>query len=55
MHERVDWLHWTGVESTPTLYANGRLVRGVPFTEKTFETWLEMAKAGELDPPKSGT
>lgn len=40
-----------GVDSTPTLFVNGRLVR-LPLTDATFSVWLEMAKKGELDPPK---
>jgi len=42
-----------GVDSTPTLYVNGRLVKGVPIDATTLKIWLEMAKNGELDPPKS--
>lgn len=42
-----------GVDSTPTLYVNGRLVKGVPLTEATFKIWLEMARNGDLDPPSS--
>lgn len=41
-----------GVQSTPTLYVNGRLVKGLPINDKTLSTWLEMAKKGELDPPE---
>lgn len=41
-----------GVESTPTIYVNGRLVKGVPIDLTTLGIWLDMAKKGELDPPK---
>lgn len=44
-----------GVESTPTIYVNGRLVKGVPIDANTLGIWLEMAKNGELDPPKSSS
>lgn len=43
-----------GVDSTPTLYVNGRKARGLP-TPKALETWLKMAKAGELEVPKSSS
>lgn len=39
-----------GVASTPTLFVNGRRISGGrPLA--TLETWLKMAKAGELHPP----
>jgi protein-disulfide isomerase/uncharacterized membrane protein len=45
-----------GVESTPTIYVNGRLVKNFgPLDQRALETWLEMAKNGELDPPKSSS
>lgn len=45
-----------GVDSTPTLYVNGRQVKNFgPLDERALETWLEMAKNGELDPPKSSS
>ena len=42
-----------GVQSTPTLFVNGRRISGGrPFA--TLEVWLKMAKAGELNPPEKG-
>jgi protein-disulfide isomerase/uncharacterized membrane protein len=41
-----------GVESTPTLFVNGRLISGGRSLE-TMELWLDMAKKGDLDPKGS--
>lgn len=43
-----------GINSTPTIFVNGRMVAGGA-SEETLEVWLKMAKKGELDPhgPKS--